>query len=104
MILITTFSEGTKPVTVSASGITTQNLTVTVAPGADTTLTVIMGANYGKFTGTVTDLGLSAPGAIVQALSGGLISATTVADTSGQHTRWVPAGTYALTGSSAARP
>ena len=90
-----TLPAGTYPVTVSASGYATKSLSATVAPGADTSFTVKMGVTYGKFTGTVTDQGLGVAGAIVQALSGGLITAVAVADPSGQYTLWVPgSGTY----------
>src|SRR5665213_3909377 len=90
-----TLPAATYPVTISAPGFATQSLSVTVAPGADTPFTVKMGVTYGKFTGTVTDQGLGVPGAIVQALSGGLIIAVAVADQTGQYTLWVPgSGTY----------
>ena len=86
---------GTYSVSVSASGYPTQSLDVTVAPGTDTPLTVTMGATYGKFTGIVSDQSVGVPGAIVQALSGGLILATAVADLNGHYNLWVPAsGTF----------
>jgi hypothetical protein len=63
-----------------------------------------MGVTYGKFTGTVTDQGLGVSGAIVQTLSGGLITAVGIADQSGQYTLWVPdAGTYDLRASQIGR-
>jgi thermitase len=91
---------GTYPISVMAAGFTTQNLTATVAAGADTILTVIMSANYARFTGTVKDAGVPVAGAIVQALSSGLIEGTAVADTNGLYTLWIPAGTYDIRASS----
>ncbi|MCU1337785.1 MAG: alkaline serine protease [Bryobacterales bacterium] len=98
-----TLPAGTYPVTVSATGFPTQSLSATVAPGADTPFTVAMGVTYGKFTGTVTDQGLGVAGAIVQALSNGLINAVAVADLAGQYTLWVPGGTYDLRASAIGR-
>jgi hypothetical protein len=83
---------GDYSVTVAATGYTTQSLTTTVAPGADTLLTVNMSATYGSFSGTVTDQGTPVAGAIVEALSGGLIAGIAVTDTNGSYTLWVPGG------------
>jgi len=83
---------GDYSVTVAATGYTTQSLTTTVAPGADTLLTVNMSASYGSFSGTVTDQGAPVASAIVEALSGGLIAGIAVTDTSGSYTLWVPGG------------
>ena len=95
---------GTYTVSVTATGFTAVNLTATVAPGADTTLPVVMGVQYGRFTGTVTDHGVAVPGAIVQASSGGLIMATAVAGSSGQYSLWVPGGgTFSVMTSGIAR-
>jgi thermitase len=90
------FSPGTYAVQVSASTYTTQNLTVTVPPGADATLAVMMGVSYGRFTGTVTDDSAGVSNAVVQAVSANLIQGTTIADTSGNYTLWAPVGTYNL--------
>ena len=60
---------GTYTVTASVSGYATQNLSATVVSGADTSLPIMMGVSYGRFTGTVTDQGVAVPGAIVQAIS-----------------------------------
>jgi len=95
---------GTYPVSVSASGFPTQVLDVTVAPGADTPLTVTMGVTYGKFTGIVSDQSVGVPGAIVQALSGGLIVASAVTDLNGHYNLWVPAsGTFDVRASAIGR-
>ena len=83
---------GTYAVTVAAAGYPTQSLSVIVAPGADTPLPVTMGVGYGSFTGTVTNQGAPVAGAIVQALSGGLIAGTAVADLSGNYTLWTAPG------------
>ena len=83
---------GTYPVSVSVTNFPTQNLSVTVAPGADTTLTVAMGEAYGEFVGQVTDQGNGVAGAIVEALSAGLIVQNAVADSNGNYALWVPGG------------
>jgi thermitase len=98
-----TLPAGTYSVTVVATGFTTQSLSATVVPGADTSFTVAMGVAYGKFTGAVTDQGAGVSGAIVQALSGGLITAVAVADLNGQYTLWVPGGTYDVRASAIGR-
>jgi Subtilase family/PA14 domain/Carboxypeptidase regulatory-like domain len=89
-------SPGTYTFTVSAPSYPSQALTATIVAGADTILPVVLGANYAQFSGTVTD-GSSAQvaGAVVQALSGGLIQATAFTDVNGQYSLWVPnPGTY----------
>jgi hypothetical protein len=83
---------GTYAATFAAAGYPTQNLTVTVSAGADTQIPVTMGALYGSITGTVTDRGAGVRGAIVQALFGGAVTGTSVANGSGQYTLWVPVG------------
>jgi hypothetical protein len=83
---------GSYPISISASGFPTQNLTVTVASGADTPLSVMMGVGYGSFTGVVTDQGVPVAAAIVQALSAGAVIGAAVSDTNGQYTLWVSAG------------
>ena len=87
---------GTYPIAISATGYPTQNLTATVVPGADTTLDVMLGVSYGKFTGVARDNGIAVAGAVVQALSGGLVWETTFTDQSGNYNLWVPGGTYDL--------
>jgi hypothetical protein len=83
---------GDYTITVAASGYTTQSLNAAVAPGADTPFSVMMGVSYGDINGTVTDLGSPVSGAIVQALSSGLVIGTAVTDSNGQYSLWVPPG------------
>ncbi len=88
---------GTYSVSAVASGYTSQSLSVTVAAGADTPMIVAMASSYGHFSGTVTDGGIPVPGAVVQALSAGLIVGVTVADPNGAYILWVPGGVTAYT-------
>ena len=83
---------GSYPATVSASGYATQSLSVNVTAGADTPFTVTMGVIYGSFNGTVTDQGSPVAGAIVQALSSGLLVGTAITSSNGQYTLWVRGG------------
>jgi subtilisin family serine protease len=85
---------GAYPVGVAATGFSAHYLTANVVPGADTILTIQMGASYGNFTGTVRDNGVAMAGAMVQGLASGLIMGTAVADINGAYTLWLPAGTY----------
>ena len=96
---------GTYSVSAAASGYAAQSLTVTVAAGADTPMIVAMASSYGRFSGTVTDAGTAVPGAVVQALSAGLIAGVTVADQNGAYILWVPGGftAYILQASAAGR-
>ena len=83
---------GTYGVTVTAPGYVAQSLSATVTAGADTVFPVAMGTVYGSFTGAVTDQGADVAGAIVQALSGGLIVGSATTDGAGHYTLWVPGG------------
>jgi hypothetical protein len=89
---------GNYTITVSLSGYPNQTVTAAIVPGADTELPIVVGANYGRFSGSVTDAnGAAVAGAIVQAMANGVVTATAVADQSGQYNLWVPAGgTYNL--------
>ncbi len=89
---------GDYTITVSLSGYPNQTVTAAIVPGADTELPIVIGANYGRFSGSVTDgNGAAVVGAIVQAMSNGVVTATAVADQYGQYNLWVPAGgTYNL--------
>ena len=94
---IPALTAGTYTVTISTIGYPTLTLSATIAPGADTILPIVLGNTYGEFTGTVTNGGNAIPGAIVQAISNGLIMATAVADQYGNYNLWVtPPGTYNL--------
>jgi subtilisin family serine protease len=84
---------GTYTALVTATGFASQSLAVTIAPGADTPLSVTMGAVYGSFRGIVTDRGAGVAGVIVQASANGRVAGTAVTDAGGNYTMWVPAGT-----------
>jgi subtilisin family serine protease len=83
---------GTYTITVNSPHWSTQSITAGVAAGADTNVLVTVGGSYARFAGTVTDGGSPVAGAIVQALSGGLIKATATTDPGGQYTLWLPNG------------
>jgi hypothetical protein len=83
-------------VAVSATGFTSVNLSAAVVAGADTNLTVVLGATTGTFTGLVSDGIVPLAGVVVQALQGGLIQATATTDSSGNYSLVVPVGTYDL--------
>src|SRR5579863_1468421 len=87
---------GTYTLSVTASGFSMQTLTVTVLPGTDTDETVEMGVSLGTFSGAVTSAGVPVAGAVVDALSGGLVMATAITDANGMYSLAVPAGTYDL--------
>ncbi len=89
-------SAGSYTMTVTASGFTNQTLGVTIPAGADARVAVTMGVNYGRFSGHVYDNGAAVSGIIVQAISAGLITATTTTDSSGSYQFSVPAGTYQI--------
>jgi thermitase len=90
---------GTYAIAVSAPGYTTVNMQGVVVAGADTMLTVQMGVPYGEFTGVVTYNGVGVAGAVVEAVSGGLIRGAAVTNASGSYTLSVQPGTYTLTAS-----
>lgn len=83
---------GTYPVQASASGYGSSNLGVTVTSGADAILPITMNSTYGQFTGAVNDVAGPVAGAVVQAISNGLIKATTLTDAGGRYTLWVRNG------------
>jgi subtilisin family serine protease len=86
------------PYTVTASGsLPTVTLKATVVAGADTNLTIVMGSASGEFHGIVTDAGTPVSGAVVQAISGGLVLNSAVTDSTGAYSVVVvPPGTYDL--------
>jgi thermitase len=92
---------GTYTVGVTQANYSPVDVSATVVAGADTMLNVQMGVTYGEFTGMVTYNGVAVAGAVVEAVSGGLIQGTAVTNSSGAYTLYVPAGTYTLTGSAA---
>ena len=83
----------TYPVTVTSSS-GSANASVAVVAGADTTLTIVLGATTGTFNGTVSDGVVPISGVVVEALSGGLIQATATTDSGGDYSLTVPVGTY----------
>jgi thermitase len=87
---------GQYTISASAAGYPALSQQVVIAPGADTQLTITMGGSPAQFTGTVADRGIPVAGAIVQALSAGLIQATAVTGSNGQYFLYVPAGTYTI--------
>jgi uncharacterized repeat protein (TIGR01451 family) len=96
---IANLSPGTYAITVSAANYSTVNIQSAVVAGADTMLTVQMGVSYGEFTGVVTYNGVGVAGAVVEAVTGGLIQGTAVTNASGSYTLSVQPGTYTLTAS-----
>ncbi|MCZ6653934.1 MAG: malectin domain-containing carbohydrate-binding protein, partial [Planctomycetota bacterium] len=87
-------------VTTSATGFPMRNDDVTVVGGADAALTVSMGTDSGKLTGTVTSGGLPLAGAVVEAVQAGLIRAEAFTNDSGMYTLSVLPGTYNVRSSS----
>jgi thermitase len=80
----------------SGGGFDMQSQQVVVTPGADTPFTIVMGGAPAVVTGTLSKFGIPTAGAVVQAISGGLIEATAVTGTNGQYFLYVQAGTYTL--------
>ena len=89
-------SAGTYTLTASGASFATQNRSVVVPAGADTTVTVTMGITPGTFVGSVTRAGVPVPGVSVQALAAGLVQAAAFTGQLGQYTLSVPAGAYDL--------
>jgi thermitase len=87
---------GSYTATVSAGGFPTGVFQVTVVAGADTNFTPVLGSTPAQFSGVVTDNGQPVVGAVVEALSNGLIQATAVTGTGGAYTLYVQPGTYDL--------
>ena len=78
----------------ASAGANSVNVSAAVVAGADTNVTVVLGATTGTFSGLVSDGGVPLPGVVVQALSGGLVQASAVTDNSGNYSLTVPVGTY----------
>ncbi len=89
-------SAGSHTVTVSAPGYPLSVFQVNVAAGADTDFTPVLGITIGQFSGVVTDNGQPVIGAVVEALSNGLIQTTAVTGPGGAYTLYVQPGTYDL--------
>ena len=88
-------SGNTYTVNASAASLSA-NVSVAVVAGADTNVTIMLGATTGVFQGTVSDGGVPIAGAVVEALSSGLIQAEAATDASGKYSLTVPPGTYNL--------
>jgi hypothetical protein len=87
---------GSYTVTVSAAKFPNNVFQVNVAAGADTNFTPVIGGTPAQFSGVVTDNGQPVTGAVVEALSNGLIQATAVTGPGGIYTLYVQPGTYDL--------
>jgi len=89
-------SAGSYTATVSATGFQTRTFQVNVASGADTNFTPVLGGTLAQFSGIVTDNGQPIAGAVVEALSNGLVQATAVTAPNGAYTLYVQPGSYGL--------
>jgi hypothetical protein len=87
---------GSYTATVSAPGFPTGVFQVNVAAGADTDFTPVLSGTTAQFSGVVTDNGKPVTGAVVEALSNGLIQATAVTGPGGVYALYVQPGTYDL--------
>jgi hypothetical protein len=92
-------SAGRYTITSGGAEYPTLNQQVVVVPGADTQFSIVMGGSPAEFTGTVSDLGTPVSGAVVQAISAGLIQGTAVTGADGAYCLYVQAGTYQLVAS-----
>jgi len=89
-------ASGTYTATVSAPGLPMGVFQVNVAAGADTNFTPVLGGVAAQFSGVVTDNGQPVTGAVVEALSGGLVRAAAVTGPGGVYALYVQPGTYDL--------
>jgi len=80
----------------TAAGFSPVTMKAAVVAGADTTVTIVMGVTTGEFHGIVSDAGVPIPGAVVQALSAGLVKAAAVTDSTGAYSLLVAPGTFDL--------
>jgi len=96
---IPNLSPGTYAIAVTEPGHATVNLQGAIVAGADTMLTIPIGVSLGEFTGAVTWNGTAVAGAVVEAISSGLVQATAITNISGSYALYVKAGTYTLTAS-----
>ncbi len=95
------FAPGTYTVSAMLAGRGSVDAGVNVVAGADTNVTLQLGATPGTFRGTIYGSSGPAQGAVVQALQGGLIRGEAIADATGGFAIAVPAGTYDLRGAMA---
>jgi len=93
---IANLAPGTYSITVSATGYTSVTIQSAVVAGVDTMLTIPMGIALGEVTGTVSYNGIGIGGAVVEAVAGnpGQILGTTLTNSAGVYTLYLPAGTY----------
>jgi thermitase len=93
---IANLAPGTYSIAVSAAGYTSVTIQSAVVAGVDTMLTIPMGIALGEVTGTVSYNGIGIGGAVVEAVAGnpGLILGTTLTNSAGVYTLYLPAGTY----------
>ena len=82
--------------TVSQASYPVLNMVVNVSAGADTESLAVLGGSPARFTGTVTDHGVPVAGAVVEALSNGLITSSAVSDANGSYNLYAQAGTYTI--------
>jgi subtilisin family serine protease len=86
----------TYTIVTSATGFAPVTMKAAVVAGADTSVTIVMGVTAGEFHGVVSDGGIPVAGAVVQALSAGLVKAVAVTDSTGAYSLLVSPGTFDL--------
>ncbi len=87
---------GSYTAVVSAPGYPTGTFQIGVAAGADTNFTPVLGGTPAQFSGVVTDNGQGVGGAVVEAISNGLIVSTAVTAPGGGYSLYVQPGTYTV--------
>ncbi|HEY1339095.1 MAG TPA: malectin domain-containing carbohydrate-binding protein [Bryobacteraceae bacterium] len=95
---LTGLAPATYQLSVAAAGFPGLLLSAAVPPGADAPITPQLGKSVGTFSGAVTDRGVGVPGAVVQALAGGVAQATATTDAAGNYSLPVAPGTYDIRG------
>jgi len=83
----------------SAAGFAAVTMKAAVVAGADTTVTIVMGGTTGECHGIVSGSGGPISGAVVQALSAGLVKAAAVTDSAGAYSLTVSPGSFNLSAS-----
>ncbi len=89
----------TYTITTTAADFSMVTMKAALVAGADTTVTIVMGAPAGECHGIVSGNSGPLPGAVVQALSGGLVQAAAVTDSTGAYSLTVSPGSFNLSGS-----